>query len=316
MTAASLTWPVANDVKLPHSYWEMGFVNYYKVLGLEDEASIREISTAYRTLAMRYHPDKNAGNPEAVHQFHRIKEAYQVLTDATAKEALDAVLMGQKARLEREVSMSAARRVMRDDLLQRERQAKRRKEEGAAAAEAKLQKEMERLRRVAEEAEAGDRLARVKASIKPPARLFDDLDRTLKISLASKNTEARINEEGLRQKISAAMETDASIESIVIAKKGTSGLLRLMSAQIAHDVMSRFQDDTLLLSWAKGMAPVLAKDIPNDGASHMSTGDFESLVLMKLRQKAQERKQAQAKTQNTGEDGVEVASASAQELDD
>ncbi|KAG7396882.1 hypothetical protein PHYBOEH_001572 [Phytophthora boehmeriae] len=51
----------------------------YKVLGVRRSASDAEIKRAYRSLALKWHPDKNPGNPEAEQQFMRIGAAYDQL---------------------------------------------------------------------------------------------------------------------------------------------------------------------------------------------------------------------------------------------
>ncbi|MFS8564075.1 MAG: molecular chaperone DnaJ [Rhabdochlamydiaceae bacterium] len=55
--------------------------DYYKVLGITKEASQEEIKKAYRKNAIKYHPDKNAGDPTAEKKFKEISEAYEVLSD-------------------------------------------------------------------------------------------------------------------------------------------------------------------------------------------------------------------------------------------
>ena len=57
----------------------------YAVLGVEETAGPEELRRAYLALAVKYHPDRNAGNPEAEERFKAISEAYAVLTDPAAK---------------------------------------------------------------------------------------------------------------------------------------------------------------------------------------------------------------------------------------
>jgi curved DNA-binding protein CbpA len=63
--------------------------DYYKVLGLELDASEEEIKKRYRTLAMQYHPDRNRNNPGAVETLKDINEAYHVLGNRERKSAYD-----------------------------------------------------------------------------------------------------------------------------------------------------------------------------------------------------------------------------------
>lgn len=54
--------------------------NLYNILGVSSAASSEEIKKAYRTLAMRYHPDRNA-DIAAVRRFNGVQKAYDVLAD-------------------------------------------------------------------------------------------------------------------------------------------------------------------------------------------------------------------------------------------
>lgn len=56
-------------------------MDLYERLDLQPEASEREIKKAYRTLSVKYHPDKNKGNEAALLRFREITEAYEVLSD-------------------------------------------------------------------------------------------------------------------------------------------------------------------------------------------------------------------------------------------
>ena len=65
-------------------------MDYYKVLGVVRGASDREIRRAYKAQALKWHPDKNAGNEEeAEKQFQKVAEAYEILTDPEKKRRYD-----------------------------------------------------------------------------------------------------------------------------------------------------------------------------------------------------------------------------------
>jgi curved DNA-binding protein len=63
--------------------------NYYEMLGVTKNASSSEIKKAYRTLAIKYHPDRNLGNKAAEEKFKDINEAYEVLSDQTRRVQYD-----------------------------------------------------------------------------------------------------------------------------------------------------------------------------------------------------------------------------------
>jgi molecular chaperone DnaJ len=63
--------------------------DYYEVLGVERGADKKEIKKKYRSLANKYHPDKNPDNEEALEKFKEIAEAYEVLSTEEKRDAYD-----------------------------------------------------------------------------------------------------------------------------------------------------------------------------------------------------------------------------------
>jgi molecular chaperone DnaJ len=63
--------------------------DYYEVLGVSRDADETAIKRAYRSLAMKYHPDRNPGDAEAVERMKEINEAYAVLSDAQKRQLYD-----------------------------------------------------------------------------------------------------------------------------------------------------------------------------------------------------------------------------------
>ena len=63
--------------------------DYYDILGVEKDADEKAIKKAYRRLAMKYHPDRNSDDPDAVEKFKEATEAYEVLADDEKRAAYD-----------------------------------------------------------------------------------------------------------------------------------------------------------------------------------------------------------------------------------
>ena len=67
----------------------MEYIDYYKILGVDKNASAEEIKKAYRKLARKHHPDLNPNNPEASKLFQQINEANEVLSDPENRKKYD-----------------------------------------------------------------------------------------------------------------------------------------------------------------------------------------------------------------------------------
>lgn len=67
----------------------MEFIDYYKILGVGNNATESEIKSAYRKLARKFHPDLNPDDKDAKKKFQEINEANEVLTDADKRKKYD-----------------------------------------------------------------------------------------------------------------------------------------------------------------------------------------------------------------------------------
>jgi len=67
----------------------MAFIDYYQVLGIDKKASEKDIKSAYRKLARKYHPDLNPNDAEAHKKFQQLNEANEVLSDPEKRKKYD-----------------------------------------------------------------------------------------------------------------------------------------------------------------------------------------------------------------------------------
>ena len=63
--------------------------DYYEILGISKNASAEDIKKAYRKQALKYHPDRNPGDPDAEKKFKEISEAYEVLSNEEKRQIYD-----------------------------------------------------------------------------------------------------------------------------------------------------------------------------------------------------------------------------------
>lgn len=67
----------------------MKYKDYYEILGVSKDADEKEIKSAYRKLAKKYHPDLNKGDDKAAEKFKEVSEAYEVLSDKDKRKKYD-----------------------------------------------------------------------------------------------------------------------------------------------------------------------------------------------------------------------------------
>ena len=61
----------------------------YEILGIDEDASEKDVKKAYRKMTMKYHPDRNQGNEEAAKKFREVAAAYEILGDSEKKILYD-----------------------------------------------------------------------------------------------------------------------------------------------------------------------------------------------------------------------------------
>jgi DnaJ family protein C protein 17 len=134
---------MSSDDLLEHAKSDQDF---YALLGEGIHAGSAEgdIRRAYRRTALKHHPDKNKDDPDAVHKFHSLQIAFDVLSDPAAKAAYDNARMAREHKKRQREVFEGRRRTMMEDLERRESGALKRKRNEADAEEA-LERELRRL---------------------------------------------------------------------------------------------------------------------------------------------------------------------------
>lgn len=74
-----------------------GIKDYYRILGVSENAAEEEIKSAFRKLAKKYHPDAHPGDENCEQIFREVNEAYNVLGDSRKRKAYDGKRRGTKS---------------------------------------------------------------------------------------------------------------------------------------------------------------------------------------------------------------------------
>lgn len=253
----------------------------YEILEIEPSSTINDIKKAYRKRALQCHPDKNPDNPNAAKLFHQLTKILEVLTDESARRVYDRVLKGKKEAALRHKELDGKRRKLKEDLEARERDAY----SGKRSSSAELKLEIERLRK------EGSRLVQEEMEyIKTKLQEEKQMHATgakyrIKIkwkAAKEDHTNGGYSQELLRKFLSKYGDITAMVMS---PKKRGSALVEFESqraAEMAVDLEKGLAVNPLELSWING---------PPCGvrSSTIKESDYESVVLMKLRQ-AEERR--------------------------
>ncbi|XP_068689681.1 dnaJ homolog subfamily C member 17-like [Montipora foliosa] len=307
-------------------------LTYYEILGVTRESSEKEITKAYRKKALKCHPDKNPDNKEAADLFLELSKALEVLTDPKAKAAYDAVLKAKERARLRTQALDAKRKKFKQDLEEKEDAARINKESDEIAAK-NLQAEVERLR------EEGSKLLKEQQQfLREQLRkemeigqensdtLIEDASPKLKVKWKSKKSDATNG--GYSQDILESIFKKYGETSYVIvsSKKKGSAIVEFKCLGSARDALENekgIADNPLQISWLGGMVSTTDANLASVSEatnatkedtfeeklkepptmpprSTISDKDYESVVLMRLRQ-FEERKRLMQEMQENDE---------------
>lgn len=285
---------------------ELMQMDLYGLLGIDDEASEKEIKKAYRQKALTCHPDKNPDNPRAAELFHQLSQALEVLTDKAARAAYDKLRKAKEAAAKRTQKLDAKRRKVKLDLEAREKEAQTRvTEEEEAHVARTLEQEIIRLREEgSRQLEEQQRLVREQIKLEKTQGNWNNNTGPAKLKLkwkCKKDDETRggYSEDilqGLLQKYGEVLNI------IVSSKKKGSAIAEFATfkaAELAVRNEAGLLNNPLQISWLDtpplSAMPETVGKMASDVSSHSamdlrSDRDYESLVLMRMRQAAERQR--------------------------
>ncbi|XP_019581032.2 dnaJ homolog subfamily C member 17 isoform X2 [Rhinolophus sinicus] len=291
-------------------------MDLYALLGIEEKAADKEVKKAYRQKALSCHPDKNPDNPRAAELFHQLSQALEVLTDAAARAAYDKVRKAKKQAAERTQKLDEKRKKVKLDLEARERQAQAHaqgsEEEEESRSSRTLGQEIQRLREEgSRQLEEQQRLIQEQIRKEREQRVRGKAENsggTPKLKLKWKCKKEDESKGGYSKDVLLQLfQKYGEVLNLVLSSKkaGTAVVefATVKAAELAVHNEVGLLDNPLKISWLEGR-PQGMEDPSHPGLSQdsvVSERDYESLVMMRMRQAA-ERQQLIARMQQ--EDAV------------
>ncbi|KAM6408212.1 dnaJ homolog subfamily C member 17 [Rhynochetos jubatus] len=284
-------------------------LDLYGLLGVGEKASEKEVKKAYRQKALTCHPDKNPDNPGAAEVFHQLSQALAVLTDAAARAAYDRVRKAKKQAAERTQKLDEKRKKVKLDLEAREREAQTREgEEEDIRITRSLEQEIIRLRE-----EGSRQLEEQQRLIQEQIRL--EREQHIRGKQTRNGAEGRITPKlKLKWKCTQEDETRGGyskdvllrilqkygdvLNLLVSSRKTGSAVVEFATVKAAEMAVKNevgLINNPLKISWLEGQPRInpstglagSSSQPSTSQASVVSERDYESLVMMRMRQAAE-----------------------------
>ncbi|XP_044149410.1 dnaJ homolog subfamily C member 17 isoform X2 [Bufo gargarizans] len=281
---------------------ELMQMDLYGLLGIDAEASEKQIKKAYRQKALTCHPDKNPDNPRAAELFHQLSQALEVLTDGAARAAYDKLRKAKEAAAKRTQKLDEKRKKVKLDLEAREKEAQVTDEEEAYVART-FEQEIIRLREEgSRQLEEQQRLVREQIRLETLQKTQESAGPAkLKLKWKCKKDDERrggYTEDVLQSLLQKYGEV---LNIIVSSKKKGSAIVEFATfraAELAVRNEAGLLNNPLQISWLDTPPPSAMPETVGKTASSgysaqdplRSERDYESLVLMRMRQAAERQR--------------------------
>ncbi|XP_045391272.1 dnaJ homolog subfamily C member 17 isoform X2 [Lemur catta] len=278
---------------------------------------IFSVKKAYRQKALACHPDKNPDNPRAAELFHQLSQALEVLTDAAARAAYDKVRKAKKQAAERTQKLDERRKKVKLDLEAREWQAQAQgsEEEEDSRSTRTLEQEIERLREEgSRQLQEQQRLIQEQIRQERDQRLRGKAENTddkgtpkLKLKWKCKKEDESKGGYSKDVLLRLLQKYGEVLNLVLSSKKAGTAVVEfatVKAAELAFQNEVGLASNPLKISWLEGRPQGMAgPSYPGlSKGSVLSERDYESLVMMRMRQAA-ERQQLTARMQQEDEEG-------------
>ncbi|XP_008504227.2 dnaJ homolog subfamily C member 17 [Calypte anna] len=284
-------------------------MDLYGLLGVGEKASEKEVKKAFRQKALTCHPDKNPDKPRAAEIFHQLSQALAVLTDATARAAYDRVRRARQQAAERTQKLDEKRKKVKLDLEAREREAQTQEsEEEETKITRTLEQEIIRLwEEGSRQLEEQQRLIQEQIRLEREQQIPGKQERngaegkvTPKLKLRWKcrkedETRGGYSEDVLLRILQKYGEV---LNLLISSRKTGSAVVEFATVKAAEMAVKNevgLINNPLKISWLEGQPQHSPSTAPPDSTSQPRTSqgsvvserDYESLVMMRMRQAAE-----------------------------